>query len=193
MEAAVVAFSTMSNHPLVDRLLPATMLPHLGPTQRPDSWSASAIDSELGTLFKNESLSAERQQLIRALVLLWHDHLEAAHEIAQGVDNPNGAFVHGIMHRREPDYGNAAYWFRRVGKHPAFPAIARKVTELAQGKKATKLALNLLENGAWNPFAFIDACASVAANSGAEHDRQFLQEVQRIEFETLLERFVGAA
>jgi hypothetical protein len=147
----------------------------------------------LETLFKNESLSTERQQLIRALVLLWHDHLQAGHEIAQGVDNPDGAFVHGIMHRREPDYGNAAYWFRRVGKHPAFPAIARKVTELAQEKKATKLAQNLLENGAWNPFAFIDGCASVAANPGAEQDRQFLQEVQRTEFETLLERFVGAA
>ena len=108
----------MPNPPDLAHLLATSVPPQLGPNSRPGVWSESAIASELLPTFKSLSLSQERQELIRALILLWHDHHEAAHEIAQGVDNPDGAFVHGIMHRREPDYGNAAYWFRRVGNMP---------------------------------------------------------------------------
>src|SRR5437899_7578879 len=118
------------------RLLATSDPPDLGPNRRSSAWSESAIASELVAVFKSAALSKGQQELIRALTLLWHDHLETAHEIAQGIENSDGAFVHGMMHRREPDYGNAAYWFRRVGKHSAFPAIARGVSELAKGQEA---------------------------------------------------------
>jgi hypothetical protein len=183
----------MPNQPDFARLLATSDPPHLGPTSRPGVWSEATITSELATLFKSASLPEERQDLIRAVTLLWHDHLEAAHEIAQGVDNPHGAFVHGIMHRREPDYGNAAYWFRRVGTHPAFPMIAREVSQLAKGKEATNWKQQLIKNESWDPFAFIDACARVAGKTSADADRQFLREVQRIEFEALLEHLAGPA
>lgn len=52
---------------------------------------------------------------------LWHD----AHEVAQSINSPEGSYWHAILHRLEPDPGNAAYWFRRVGAHPIFPALAK--------------------------------------------------------------------
>ncbi len=41
---------------------------------------------------------------------------DKAHQVAQGVDSPDGAWVHAYLHRKEPDPGNAAYWYRRAGK-----------------------------------------------------------------------------
>src|SRR5436190_890296 len=48
---------------------------------------------------------------------------EESHNLSQEIETPDGSFWHGILHRQEPDAGNAAYWFRRVGAHPVFPAL----------------------------------------------------------------------
>jgi hypothetical protein len=56
------------------------------------------------------------------LLALWHDargDWNAAHEVAQDVPDPDGAWVHAYLHRKEGDASNAAYWYRRAGK-PVF-------------------------------------------------------------------------
>jgi hypothetical protein len=49
---------------------------------------------------------------------LWWDargDWDKAHESAQDVAGPDGAWVHAYLHRKEGDEGNAAYWYRRAG------------------------------------------------------------------------------
>ena len=53
------------------------------------------------------------------VVALWHDakgDWEAAHQVAQDIDDADGAWVHAYLHRKEGDAGNAAYWYRRAGQ-----------------------------------------------------------------------------
>ena len=145
-------------------------LPSLGPEQREGAMSAEAVMTELN----GESA------LIQSAALLWHDHLDASHDISQGISNADGSFLHGIMHRREPDYSNAKYWFNRVGAHPSYPEILERVTPL--------VAETSLENQVgpeWDADVMVNAVSGARAGS---EEYLLLQQVQRVEFEVLLER-----
>lgn len=58
-----------------------------------------------------------------AALWLYVDDLDRSHTVSQGVETDTGSYWHGIMHRREGDFTNSHYWFRRVGKHPAMSSL----------------------------------------------------------------------
>ena len=172
----------------IKQLLATPEPPELGPKPRANVQSVAALSAKLDSLFRETNLSLQKQQLIRSLVLLWHDHLDAAHTLAQAIESPDGSFVHALMHRREPDYFNAKYWWRRVGAHPAFREIARRVGELLKARGAGELAAKLLPGGKWDAGAFVDACES-SATGDSPRQTEWLREVQRVETEALLDFF----
>jgi hypothetical protein len=163
--------------------------PDLGPGPRPGVQPQSALEGELAKFFGRHPTVEPQRTLLKALVLLWHDHLDAAHTLAQEVENADGALVHGIMHRREPDYSNAAYWFRRVGRHPAFPWLARGAMPLLQAQGGERYQTQLLPEGRWDPFAFIEACEEAAAKPPGDADRELLRKLQSLESQVLFEHF----
>lgn len=69
-----------------------------------------------------EALSAP--PLVEAGLHLLNDDLERCHRIAQAHEGPDGNYWHAILHRREGDFGNSLYWYRRVGEHPVLAAMA---------------------------------------------------------------------
>ncbi len=88
-----------------------------------------------------------------------HDFWHASHEAAQKADDLGekrfSPYWHGIGHRREPDYGNASYWFHRVGRHPLFPSLGATAGLLTQGA-SDRSRLPIDPDGAWNPNAYSD-------------------------------------
>lgn len=55
------------------------------------------------------------------VVALWHDargNWDEAHRITQDINGGEAAWIHAYLHRKEGDTANAAYWYRRAGRHP---------------------------------------------------------------------------
>jgi hypothetical protein len=132
--------------------------------------------------------AASRSRLALAAGLLQiYDFWDASHEAAQKADDLGerdfSAYWHGIAHRREPDPGNAAYWFRRVGRHPVLTLLARTARSLLDEHGDASLAGRLISGDAWNAFAMIDLCTEARPGTPRE---TFARRLQRLEMWLLL-------
>jgi hypothetical protein len=130
-----------------------------------------------------------RSRLCLAAALLQiHDFWAASHDAAQRADDQGersvSAYWHGIAHRREPDAGNAAYWFRRVGKHPNVPLLAGEARPLLDAHGDARLAERLCSRGEWNAMAMIDLCTAARPGTPTE---ALARRLQRLEIWILLE------
>jgi len=170
-------------------LLETRDLPDLGPGPRLGVTSQDELNRQLDGLLRGGKLGGRSASLLRALVLLWHDHLDASHEISQTLGTSDASLLHGMMHRREPDYGNAKYWFGRAGEHASFPGLAERARAFLDEANEASLKAELLPRGAWDAHAFVDACEAVARRPDAKRAR-LLREVQRLEFHALLEHLL---
>ena len=76
----------------------------------------------------------EPPELAPLLVALWHDargDWQAAHNVAQDIDDTAASWVHAYLHRKEGDLGNAAYWYRRAGRPVASGALDTEWAQVA--------------------------------------------------------------
>ena len=118
-------------------------------------------------------------------LLLWNDDLDASHTLSQALPDRFGSWLHGTMHRREGDFPNSKYWFRRVGAHPGFTQMARRAGEVlaAAGGTPESGVAALAER--WDPYAFVDLCASATRRRSAS--AAVLESLQAAELELLAE------
>ena len=121
----------------------------------------------------------DKLNAFQGLALLWHDHWSLAHEIAQSREGrPDHDLLHAILHRREGDFANAGYWFRRAGKHACYPILERGLASADPERFRAPVdpgggpaamparpapavpALPGMEGGRWSPSVFLAAVQS---------------------------------
>jgi hypothetical protein len=138
--------------------------------------------------------AASRSRLTLAAGLLQiYDFWDASHEAAQRADDLGerdfSAYWHGIVHRREPDPSNAAYWFRRVGRHPLFTPLAHAARPLLDAHGDASLTARLISGGTWNASAMIDLCTEAKPGTPLE---TLARRLQRLEMWHLLDATFAA-
>jgi hypothetical protein len=112
---------------------------------------------------------------------LYFSCFEEAHELADYCETPEGELWHAILHRQEPDSGNAAYWFRKAGQHPMFADLAVEVTKITRRIREAEFRA-----GRWDPFAFITFCDRARLQPGSVQE-QAAMEIQRAEWQILFD------
>lgn len=127
-----------------------------------------------------------RRRLLEGLALLWHDHWDLAHAVAQSHEGQSDHdLLHAMGHRREGDYPNAEYWFRSAGRHPCLHRMDAAVAALLPAGDPLRQAL--LPSGHWSPKAFVAAVRRHAGKGGDPASRDALIRVQALEFRVFAE------
>jgi hypothetical protein len=172
--------------PIFTPLLTAAPLNELG-LGRPDRTALAKIKrlSLDDGLAPRRIVDREMAEACRAGLFLLYNCFDESHAISQSIETPSGNYWHGILHRREPDYGNAKYWFRRVGVHPVFEPLAVAGRELAAADELDRAAQFLAEQEIWDPFRFVDLCA--AATQERSTCELLCRQIQRRECELLFD------
>jgi hypothetical protein len=119
---------------------------------------------------------------------LWllHDFLDEAHTACHDIDTPSGSYWHALMHRREGDFSNARYWFRRVETHEVFAPLGQRAVELAASRGDERSAGRLAAGGEWDPFVFVDLVESVERGRQPAA-RDLCLDIQQAEWELLFD------
>ena len=103
--------------PLFQHLPLDQAMPELVPKRRANARELELMQEALA--FPELAASPE----LCAGLWLYFDELDRSHAICQHIETPTGAFWHAIMHRREGDFSNSHYWYRRAGRHPAMETL----------------------------------------------------------------------
>lgn len=120
-----------------------------------------ALNKEIEGLIPDSPSDAECA--VKSALHLWNDNLTRSHELSQEIKSATGSYLHGVMHRREPDYGNSKYWFHKVGVHAAFPAVRSAALELLGNVSGPSKDLQSIReaiegSSEWDGFRMVDWC-----------------------------------
>jgi hypothetical protein len=124
-----------------------------------DGPKCKATAQRIETLLANTP--ALRATLTEAGLWLLAGELDRSHSVSQILETAEGSYWHGIMHRREGDFWNAKYWFRRVGRHPVLEQLASFLgaTENAQQfVSITPLPMRELSSPTKVTQVLVDSC-----------------------------------
>jgi hypothetical protein len=179
-------FTPDSYGPVVANLLAEQRLPSLGPGRRNTAVRDRLQAATVETLFAHAAIQDESMaRACLAGLWLYHDYLDVSHEISRDISSSTGSYWHGLMHRREPDFANSKYWFRRVGSHEVFTPLANEVARIACEYDGLTRATWMTAIDSWEAFKFIDLCEECYLIEGP--DNALCRQISLIEWQILFD------
>ena len=151
------------------------------------AWLPECLASVSDTDWLPQVVSIVDVIALKAGLLLMHDLVEESHGYSQSIEGQGehqlGDYWHAILHRREPDYFNAKYWFRQIGQQPGFTELAQLAEAKLRSCTSPRSLDWLLRLGCpqeWKPLVFVDLCERCSSASDPEL-MQAAQDIQRAE------------
>lgn len=126
--------------------------------------------------------SARLPEEARSGLLLRLNRWEESHEVSQSLKSVEGSYWHGIAHRMEPDYFNAGYWFRRVGKHPVHSDLHQLAGQVLASENLNGWRLKQQ----WDPDLFTTWCEEANQAPGSLKQK-VARSIQMAEWELLFQ------
>ncbi|HLW66693.1 MAG TPA: hypothetical protein VKS79_15370 [Gemmataceae bacterium] len=176
----MIDFNPSIYGPIAADLLTPERLPELGPGTPNLAVNPKLQALSVELLFPEGTRDADMARCCIGALWLWHDYLDEAHQIVQDIDRPEGSYWHGIMHRREGDYDNAKYWFRRTGEHPVFDLVQ---SEMSKALQQTDDGGTPGRNRVASALAFVDLCAAAIGKKNSLET--YCQRIQQVEWQFL--------
>ena len=135
--------------------------------------------------------SKEHADAMLAGLWLWHDGLDECHRIVQDIASPTGSFWHAVMHRREGDFSNSKYWYRRCAGHQVVRIMGSIASSMAGERLSDRLVAGAIGSG-WDSGGFVDLVAAVH-NKPADPRHLIAIRLQQVEWEALFDYCVFEA
>jgi hypothetical protein len=180
------AFEPQTYGPAVAELLAGAPLNELGPGE-PGQEAKPRLAALTPESVASPRPMADRRMALLCIAGLWlrYDFAHEAHAICQDIETPDGSYWHAIVHRREPDFDNAKYWFRRVSAHPILAQLHADSRQFALESPPDKLSAFLQQQTKWDAFRFVDLCQ--AAFGGPPPLESLCRRIQQREWELLFD------
>jgi hypothetical protein len=170
---------TMRYSEFVDRLLlQEDLLKSLTPKDPLDRELVRRLQETGDDVLAGEKVLADPTMfaLVRGGLFYALDDLPEAHAIFQDASDDCGSYWHGMLHRREGDFDNARYWFRRAGVLPFFAETHRAACAHSE---------IMARQSNWDPYLFTGQCEQ--ERFGAEELTGEMQALQRVEFDAIFD------
>jgi hypothetical protein len=191
---AVEQLSALDYGLTVARLLADAPLNELGPGE-PVAAARGWLEELTPSSVVAPRALVDREMGAACCAALWlrFDFLDRSHQISQSIDTAEGSYWHAVMHRREPDFFNSKYWFRRAGRHELFDTLVKEARHLAEQELATPGRQNRLGNQigflarqtTWDPLALVDLCELALDASPPLHT--FCRKLQQLEWQLMFD------
>jgi hypothetical protein len=194
----------MNYHQAVERLRERVEVPLFAVEPWDTDLQAALREATPETLFRGRTVAdPQAAAAVLAGLRIWNDDFTGAHNLAQGLKSVTGSYWHGICHRREGHRGegvesnlaNARYWFRQVGRHPAYDAVYRAALAALGGPGASTAgfrwrseAQSLLEQrGGWDPVILVEWAGEITRGVLSPESQRLVEELQWREIACLVD------